>query len=79
MEISIIIGFVAIFLIVNIASSKMQEPKRNYLKVISGLLLVLLIWLADGGYSHWKIIITILVMGNIFNALKKQFGITKSP
>jgi hypothetical protein len=71
MEIVLLILVVIIFFIAKVLLGRLKQPVSNYVKIATGAILVLLIWFVKGDNLHWKILVTIVILGSFWELGKK--------
>jgi hypothetical protein len=70
-EILIIVAFIAVLVIPSLFLKRLRQPLNTYIKLTSGLLLLILVWFfGDEGSLPIKVIMTTIVVSSAIKTLK---------
>ena len=71
-EILLIILVLAVSLLLHTVINKVKHPRDSYIRIGSGVLLLLPIWLSgDVDINSFKVILTLVVLSNFSNYFRK--------
>lgn len=79
MEVLLLIGVIAFFVGARVLINRLKQPVSSLVVLIIGGLFMLFIWIGiDKQYFHWKILMSVPVVANMWHMAKKIYSGFKS-